>query len=37
MPNDVSDKCGIGAAPNVTRNLKDFSHPDLTVLDPWSA
>jgi predicted nucleic acid-binding protein len=21
----------------VTRNLKDFSHPDLTVLDPWSA
>jgi len=20
----------------VTRNLKDFSHPDLTVLDPWS-
>jgi predicted nucleic acid-binding protein len=21
----------------VTRNLRDFSHPDLTVLDPWSA
>lgn len=21
----------------VTRNLKDFQHPDLAVLDPWSA
>lgn len=21
----------------VTRNLKDFQHPDLTVLDPWTA
>lgn len=21
----------------ITRNLKDFQHPDLAVLDPWSA
>ncbi len=21
----------------VTRNLRDFQHPDLTVLDPWAA
>jgi predicted nucleic acid-binding protein len=21
----------------VTRNLRDFQHPDLTVLDPWTA
>jgi hypothetical protein len=21
----------------ITRNLKDFQHPDLTVLDPWTA